>query len=126
MTLGEYLAAATRTRWKAGEHDCSAWPARWAGIALPDYATDEQAIAIVEAGGGLVAVWERCIGDRLKRVDHPEAGDIGIVETVGEDMKLGHVGAIFTGGRWAILTPRRVMFAPVEAVAVWRVERPNG
>lgn len=120
MTLGAYLKAATATRWKAGEHDCSAWPARWAGVPLPAYETDEEADVIVAEAGGLVALWERTIGDRLPPVEVAEAGDVGIIEA-GERL----VGAIFTGDRWAFLTPRRVMFAPCVPVAAWRVECPR-
>lgn len=127
MTLGEYLRAAARTPWQTRVHDCSAWPARWAGVAhrMPPYETDEEAEAIVAAAGGLVAMWERCIDDALARVDAPQAGDIGIIEAVGRDGTPSHVGAIYTGRRWAVVTPRGLAAVSVDAVAIWRAPCPS-
>lgn len=113
MNLGDYLVQASRTPWKDGEHDCSAWPARWAGIPLPDdYATH---------GRSLADVWADVIGDRMTRVDKPSAGDIGVVRVVtphGED----EIGGIFTGEKWALLTDRglAIVRLPVSnVIAVW-------
>ena len=114
MTLGEYLLQGARTPWKDGVHDCSAWPARWAGIALPDdYATH---------GRPLSEVWADVIGDQLAIVADPEPGDIGVVRVVtpeGED----EIGGIYTGDKWALLTAKGLATIRLPAsnvIAVWR------
>jgi hypothetical protein len=122
VSLGAYLKAAAGTPWKAGEHDCSAWPARWAGIPIPAYSTDAEGEALIEAAGGLLPLWERWIGDALKPVHAPQEGDVGIIEAVAPGHAATQVGAIWTGRRWAFLTPRGLACASAVAVAVWRVE----
>lgn len=114
MTLGEYLLEGSRTPWKDGVHDCSAWPARWAGVPLPaDYSTN---------GHSLSDVWRRTIGALLLAVDEPRAGDIGVVRVVtpqGED----EIGGIYTGEKWALLTAKGLAFVRLPAsnvTAVWR------
>lgn len=125
MTLGEYLLAAEKRPWIDGEHDCSAWPAHWAGIPLPSYSTAEEAQSLIDGAGDLVALWARCIGDRLRRVQEPAAGDVGIIQAVGTDRRVVQVGAIFTGRRWAFLIPQGLVRASAEALAVWRVPCPR-
>lgn len=114
MDLGEYLRDAAATPWADGAHDCTAWPARWAGIDLPaDYALGDRK---------LVDAWAEWIGDRLARVDAPQAGDVGVVECIGEDGP-SQIGGIFTGRRWAFLTPRGlacVSIAPDHIKGIWR------
>lgn len=114
MTLADYLLEGARTPWKDGVHDCSAWPARWAGIALPaDYATH---------GRPLSEVWAEVIGDQMTVVGEPQAGDIGVVRVItpeGDD----EIGGIFTGDKWALLTPKGLATVRLPAsnvVAVWR------
>lgn len=124
MTLAAYLEDAVRTPWKAAEHDCSAWPARWAGIELPAYSTDEEGAALIAEAGGLVALWDYCIGDALPRADEPQAGDVGIITAIGRGGAT-EVGAIFTGKRWAFATERGLACVSAEPVAVWRVECPK-
>lgn len=124
MMLGEYLDLAARTRWKAGEHDCSAWPARWAGISIPRYATDEQGEQLIRAAGGLLPLWRQCIGGALPEVDAPRTGDVGIIEAIGQAGPV-QVGAIFTGRRWAFLSPKGLACASAIPVAIWRVQCPR-
>lgn len=123
MTLGEYLKAATATPWKWAEHDCSAWPARWAGIPLPRYTSEQEALEHIDRAGGLVELWSECIGDSLARVDEPEPGDVGVVHVISERGPT-LIGGIYTGKRWAFLTPKGlacVSMAPEHVSAVWRV-----
>lgn len=112
--LGEYLLAGARTPWKDGEHDCTAWPARWAGIPLPkDYSAH---------GRPLSEVWGDWIGERLELVLDPEAGDIGVLAVVTPE-GVGEVGGIFTGNKWAMLTHKGLAFVRLPAdnvIAVWR------
>lgn len=117
--LAAYLEAASLRRWVPGEHDCSAWPARWAGIPLPSYSTDEEGLALIEQAGGLVPLWESLMSDRLHRVAEPEPGSIGIIAVVGEDAQPVLTGAIFTGRRWAFVTPQRLVCVSADPVACW-------
>lgn len=119
--LDAYLAAAPGTPWEPGSHDCSAWPARWAGVSWPDYDSEPAGKAIVEACGGLVAAWERWIGDRLSRTAEPSPGDIGVIPVLDRAGKSTQVGAIFTGKRWAFVVPSGLACASAEPLAVWSV-----
>ncbi|MBB5709352.1 hypothetical protein [Sphingomonas xinjiangensis] len=118
--LGSYLLEAAKTPWKDGVHDCSAWPARWAGIETPAYSSMDEAQALIDAAGGLVPLWEQCIAGRLERVETPEAGDVGIIEAIGADRQSVQIGAIWTGKRWAFLSPTSLVSASAEAIAIWR------
>ncbi|GAM06321.1 hypothetical protein [Novosphingobium sp. MBES04] len=113
MTLAEYLLEAARTPWKDGVHDCTAWPARWVGIPLPDdYATH---------GRPLSEVWGEWIGDRLELVLEPRAGDVGIVCVVTPEGE-GEIGGIYTGEKWALLTDKGLATVRLPAenvIAVW-------
>lgn len=122
MMLGSYLKAAAAMPWKPAEHDCTAFPARWASIPLVPYSTDEEGQALIAEAGGLLPLWSGVIGDRLRRVTEPRAGDVGIINVIGLDGKVCEVGAIFTGKRWAFV-PKRGGIASAAAlpVAVWRV-----
>ena len=75
--------------------------------------------AAAAEGGGLLALWDRDIGDGLPSTGSPARGDIGVVEALGFE-----AGAIFTGERWAIQGPRTIHFlAPdqVRLLKAWRV-----
>ena len=124
MTLAEYLETAARSPWQPAEHDCSAWPARWAGIALPPYSTDDEGAALTADAGSLLAIWERCIGKLLPRVEEPLAGDVGIISAFGREGRT-EVGAIFTGTRWAFVTAKGIAAVSATPLAIWRVECPR-
>ncbi|MEJ7933483.1 hypothetical protein WG907_04325 [Sphingobium sp. AN558] len=114
MSLAEYLLEGARTPWRDGVHDCSAWPARWAGVPLPaDYSTHDRPLS---------EVWGDWIGDRLEKALEPAVGDIGVVRVVtphGED----EIGGIYTGDKWALLTAKglaTVRLPVSNVIAVWR------
>lgn len=72
-----------------------------------------------EAGGGLLALWDRDIGSGLPTADQPQRGDIAVVEAMGLQ-----AGAIFTGERWAIQATRTLHFLAPDQVCVikaWRI-----
>lgn len=121
MDLGAYLNEAAGKPWAWGEHDCSAWPARWAGIPLPDYEDAAGAFELV-AELGLVALWERVGAERIEPVTDPEAGDIAVIRALNANREPVEVGAIFTGERWAFVPMSggvAVTKGP-EVVKVWR------
>lgn len=103
MTLAAFIADGARQPWRWGFHDCCAFPARWAGIALPPYGSLLEASRMVaDAGGTLLAVIERHLPALFAAVEQPQAGDIGVIDVLdrvtGDWMQ---VGAIFIGPRWA-------------------------
>lgn len=124
-SLGDYLKEATGLPWKWAEHDCCAWPARWAGIPLPQYSDEAGALAHIDDAGGLVALWSRCIGNRLAQTDEPDPGDVAVIIAVAPDRTATEVGAIWTGKRWAFLTPKGLGCASATTLAIWRVPCPK-
>lgn len=123
MTLGEFLREAAAP----GPWNCSTMPADWCvALGHPDFAaawrdtTDEVECetAAVDAGG-LAILWGRGIGEALPMVEPPfQAGDIGVICTCGLE-----AGAIYTGERWAVRTPKGVSCAalPDDVIVVaWR------
>lgn len=123
MTLGDFLKAQLSN---SAPWNCSTMPADWCvALGHPDFAAEWR--DIVEPGacetapaeaGGLVALWDRGIGNALPSVSTLLPGDIAVV-SIGDDEK----GAIFTGERWAIRAQRRVHFIALQSakpVKVWR------
>lgn len=125
MNLGEYLLEAARTPWQDGVHDCTAWPARWAGIEIPAYSTAAEAEAIVEAAGGLAQLWDAHIAGRLERVEAPEPGDVGVIYALTSERTITEVGAIWSGKRWTFASPVGLVSASADAIAIWRPRCPR-
>lgn len=141
IALGERLratVAAVKDRpvtW--GVDDCTTWPAQWTvdvtGRTLPqwpDYASEAEARALIDAAGGLVPLWDEAARALRVPVRHeaPEPGDVGVILTgrhgpVG--VIFGHGGVAFwrsssadgTRGGVHALTPRRVTLVRAWAVA---------
>lgn len=141
MELGEYLSAARRKPHAWRSHDCTAFPAIWAGFAdaLPQYSSEAEAEAMLFDAGGLVALWEQAIAahpGKAHEVSEPQAGDVGVIEMPAPreqaDPETGEtaiiidsveIGAIWTGQRWAFV-PLPGGIAAVSAPTVLRVWRP--
>lgn len=125
MTLVDFLR---ENLGAAGKWNCSTLAADWC-IALghPDFAAewrDVTEVAECEAApresGGLVALWDRGIGDALPVVGEPyQAGDIGVVATV-----FGEAGGIWTGEQWALRRDRGLFFGVGDHLRVAKVWRP--
>lgn len=123
--LGEFLKAQCAN---GGDWNCSTLAADWAiARGHPDFAAEWRTItdpadcetAPAEAGG-LLALWERGIGDGLPVVTGElVAGDIAVVG-------LGHLeaGAIWTGERWAMRATRGLHFVGPQMVSVIKAWRP--
>ncbi|MEC9067803.1 MAG: hypothetical protein VX569_11050 [Pseudomonadota bacterium] len=128
MDLGEYLAAARTKPWEWRVHDCTAFPAIWAGLtdALPSYADEAEAEAMLHEAGGLVPLWERAATGRADEVALPELkpGDVGVIELMGVDARAVECGAIWTGRRWAFV-PASGGIAAVSAPTVLKAWRPR-
>jgi hypothetical protein len=132
--VGEFLksAAAERAPW-----NCSTLPADWClTLGYPDFA--EQWRDIVEvadceavAADGLVALWDRGIGDALPSFvpDDPDGslpvemlqpGDIVVVALEHID----EAGAIWTGQRLAVKASRGLHFLPPDGLRIMKAWRP--
>jgi hypothetical protein len=111
-----------------GKTDCSATPHMWLarlGInaALPPYRSREEAHAIIERHGSLVATWDWCLRDTAvyERGDAPQLGDIAVIDT----RLYRQIGGIVAAGN--ILIVRKddgnfQWFGPVRRFAkVWAV-----
>lgn len=125
MTLGEFLQAAVddRSPW-----NCSTMPADWCvTLGHPDFAArwrntfDPSACEAAPAeAGGLAALWDRDIGEGLPIAEVPfQAGDIGVIHEMGLE-----AGAIFTGDKWAVKTPRGLHFARLPDRSIAKAWRP--
>ena len=114
-----------------GSDDCSTWPAQWVStqtgktFAWPDYASAEEAEAIIAQCGGLEHIWRdvaREIGLREHEADErPQCGDVGLVTT----RTAGVVGGVFAEwGAFCWRCERGVRFLPARmttVVASWEV-----
>lgn len=88
--------------------------AMWRG----SYSTEADAEALIGDAGGLVSMFADALC-ACPVVDQPQAGDIGVVEVMGEQ-----AGAIFTGKRWALVADRGLAFASLDPAHVLRAWRP--
>jgi hypothetical protein len=73
-------------------------------------------------GRSLLDTWTDEIGSKLLRAEVPEAGDIGVVLLVTAQGRY-EMGGIFTGQKWAIVTPDGlsiVRLRPSNVLGVWR------
>lgn len=123
--LGEFLKreCANGAPW-----NCSTMPADWClSLGHPDFAAEWRSIteptaceAVPQEAGGLLALWERGIGDGLPVVTGGlVAGDIAVV-------CLAHLeaGAIWTGERWAMRAARGLHFVDASMLTVVKAWRP--
>lgn len=128
MTLGEYLAAARTKPWEWHEHDCCAFPARWAGVELPEYSSEAEAEAMLQAAGGLVPLWDDAAQGKADEANPRDVmpGDVGVIELIAPDATMVECGAIWTGQRWAFV-PRAGGVAGVHATCLkaWRPRCPK-
>ncbi|MEZ2220771.1 hypothetical protein [Rhizobium sp. RCC_161_2] len=134
MTLKEWLEKPShRFRWGGqGGDDCLMFCASWVEHVTGSdpvadfrgtYGTEEEAHAIVEQRGGMVAlVSEMAIRAGFERTDSPEDGDIGIIiAPAGLGGSLKEIGAIKFGPLWAVIGPAGVRAKKAECIAAWRV-----
>lgn len=142
MTLGEYLSAGRLKPWEWRRHDCTAFPAIWAGMgdALPPYSREAEAEAMLHEAGGLVPLWSQVVAalpDAAEEIapHSRQPGDVGVIELPAErnevDPETGETvtiidiveaGAIWTGKRWAFVPRAGGVAAVSDAVCIkaWR------
>lgn len=122
--LRAYMEAAGPVVW--GESDCCAFVAGWIAIAtgrtlrLPKYASQDEALALIKAAGGLVPLCERVLAPlHLAPTATPGLGDIGVVR-----LSIGDRGAIFAADGIALLRREPagcVFMRPKTILAAWAV-----
>lgn len=101
MNLKEFVEGSRGCPVVWGTDDCSAWAAQWfrkrtgARIALPAYASMEEAHKLIDAAGGLVVLWRRCLSrDGIHEAHEPEPEGVAVLRTADH----GDVGVIFGHG----------------------------
>ena len=130
MELGEYLQRAMSEPWVWGHADCSTHPANWildqSGLDpmvawRGAYDSESGAHDLIAAAGGLVELFARGIDPIWGRVDTPVLGAVGVISLPGADGEPIDVGAIHTGKRWSIKSPRglAVITEPLAVRAIW-------
>lgn len=128
--LGEFLRRGTGRTRQPGEWDCCAFPCAWAlECGFPDpmrawrgtYDTEQGGEDIATDAGGLVPLFEQGMAEaELPEAVAPwQAGDVGVISLHGRE-----AGAIFTGARWAFVSPRGLAFATLGDKAVLRAWGP--
>lgn len=129
--LASFLAAASRTPFAWGSHDCCLWIADWLrakGYADPAakfrgrYRTALGAHRLLKRHNGVLGFGLTTASLlRLPVTDEPVSGDVGVVEVIGLDGKRTRVGAICTGRRWAMLGRAGLLVSETHVHAAWRV-----
>lgn len=130
MTRAERLMAYARgfegveVAW--GENDCSMFVARWVeqetgqALALPTYASRDEAHAMIAAAGSLAALWGGIAREAgIQETGTPALGDAAVIET----SRFGQVGVIYleNGVCWWRETKGVTLFQPRHIVAAWHV-----
>lgn len=124
--LDAFLRAGAGLPFVWGERDCSLWPCEWIkaerGIDPAEHlrGTYDTALAcgrILHAAGGLPALAANLAASAgLLTTDHPEAGDVGLVELADTPLL-----ALCTGPNWAIKTKDGLVIVPATPVQAWIV-----
>lgn len=130
MTLGAYLTQAASEPWEWGWSDCSTHVADWVlGQTGIDpmaewrgcYSSAAEAGELIDEAGGLEALFARGLDPIWNRRDEPREGAVGVVSLPGEGGEPIDVGAVHTGRRWSLKSPRGLacITEPLAVRAIW-------
>jgi hypothetical protein len=130
MNLGEHLDRAAREPWQWGISDCSTFPADWilslSGVDPMNawrggYATESEACEIITKAGGLAELFAHGIDPVWPRAEGAGEGAVGVISLRGDDGIEIDVGAVHTGRRWAVRSPRGIALItqPLAVRAIW-------
>lgn len=109
-----------------GKDDCSMFVAGWVEqetgqpLALPSYASRDEAYARIAAAGSLAALWGDIANEAgIMETGAPDLGDVAVIETA----RFGQVGVIclYNGACLWRETKGVTIFPPRQIVAAWRV-----
>lgn len=128
MDLPAFLESALRRPFAWGRFDCALFAGAWAealtGVDAGApwrgrYSTALGCARLLKREGGLVAVMDR--GAMLAGFTPTRTAFAGCVGAVAVTGPRGPdlAGAVFTGRRWALLTPGGLMFATPPPTAMW-------
>lgn len=124
--LGAFLREGAGLPFVWGQRDCSLWPCEWIGAERGidpaehlrgTYNTAMACGRILRGAGGLptlAGVLAARAG--LLTTDHPEAGDVGLVEFLDAPLM-----ALCTGPKWAIKTKDGLVIVPATPSQAWIV-----
>lgn len=107
--LQSFIADNNRRSWQPGQVDCCMVLADWAvWLGHPDpaahlrstYDSDEGFRAIIAASGNVPALVASCTPRSGKRIQHPSAGDIGVIGSPTNIHR--QFGAIHDGNGWLV------------------------
>ena len=129
--VGDFCEEIARAGWAWGERDCLLWLGTWAqrntGIdgGAPwrgRYATALGCIRTLNRAGGMESCIERgaALAGMVEVEGEARPGAVGLVEAMtakGPSL----VGAIFTGERWAVLTPSGVLSIRTKPRRAWNL-----
>lgn len=128
--VGAFLAKAGRTPFVYGGFDCCLWLADWlVALGYPDpaahlrgrYATAMGCARILNRNGGVLGVVSDCAARAgLWPTLTPKADDVGVI-LVETAKGLEQVGAICTGPRWSVLSPRGLLSLTTQPLSAWSV-----
>ena len=92
-----------------GRDDCTMWAARWfeaetgCSLRLPEYDSESAAREMIEAEGGLFALWARHLArNGARMVTQTDVGDVVVVQ-----LSFGSVGGIVATGDLAAIRSTR-------------------
>lgn len=130
--VGPFLDEMASLGWAWGERDCLLWLGTWAqrntGIDGGEpwrgrYSTALGCIRTLNRAGGMEACIERgaaLAGMTIAQTDGVLPGAVGLVPSE-TPRGPGVVGAIFTGSRWAVLTPQGVLSMRCDPLRAWNL-----
>lgn len=128
--VGDFCDEVARLGWEWGQRDCLLWLGLWSerctGIDGGEpwrgrYRTALGCQRTLNRSGGMMACIER--GAALAgMVDGSDAGvgAVGLVETLTV-RGMAPVGGVFTGRRWAVLTPQGVLSMRATPLRCWNL-----
>lgn len=126
--LQSFIADNNTRPWQPGQVDCCMVLADWAmWLDHPDpavhlrgaYDSDEGFRAIIAAAGSVPALVASCIPRSGKRIQHPSAGDIGVI---GSPTNINRqFGAIHDGNGWLVRMHGSFGRMTAQTLAAWMI-----
>lgn len=126
--LQSFIADNNARPWQPGKVDCCMVLADWAvWLGHPDpaahlrgaYDSDEGFRAIITAAGGVPALVATCVPTSGKRIQHPSAGDIGVIGSPTNIKR--QFGAIHDGSGWLVRMHGSFGRMTAQTLAAWTI-----
>lgn len=129
--LSEYLELAARAPWRWGHMDCCAFAGDWIAQATGKdpyravrgaYGTATEAKRLIVNAGGFVPLVTSYMA-AFETAQHPECGDIGLIETPMNDGLgiAGHALVIRLGNWWIGRSESGIAGVDAEHKIAWRI-----